>query len=125
MGQDRSGGERHYEATHPELFRRACDLLVMEQPRDRVEMMMDREAPDGLDTRALVQHAWDFTRGERRGEGKAEAQRGALLLGGGLLATIAVATVLMGLGSPIFVIFTGLILYGGYLIVSGLKKLSS
>lgn len=125
MGQDEIGGARHYEATHPELFRRACELLVMEQPRDRVEMLIDREAPGGLDSRALVRHAWDYTRGERRDEGKAELLRGALMLGGGLVASIAALTVLTGLGSPIHVIFTGLILYGGYLIVSGLKKLSS
>jgi hypothetical protein len=125
LGQDRIGGEPHYEATHPELFRRACELLVMEQPRDRVEMLIDREAPNGLDARALLRQAWDFTRGERRDEGKAEVLRGALMLGGGLLASIAAFTVLTGLGAPFYVIFTGLIGYGGYLIVSGLKKLSS
>lgn len=121
----RFGGDNaRFDVTHPDLFRRACEWLVMEQPRDRVEMMVGREGLEAEEARALVAQALASTRGERRGEGRDELSKGIGLLATGVVLTIAGSTLLQGLGAPFFILFTGMIGYGGFLVVSGLKKLS-
>jgi len=107
----------------PERYRRAYELLMMEQPRDRVAHQIAMSGLSTEDATALVAEAWEAGRGDRRGEGRTEIMRGVGVFSAGLLATVFLSSVLSAFGW--YVLFWGAILYGIFDIVRGLKKLSS
>ena len=114
-----------HRTRHPAAFERACELLIMEQGRERVIRQIADGGIDESQAEALVAQAWDASRGDRRREGRTEIARGIAMVAGGLVASVVCFIALSGLGSPIFFVFTGLLLYGAFSIISGVRKLAS
>jgi len=107
----------------PERYRRAYELLMMEQPQDRVVHQIAMSGLSTEDATALVAEAWEAGRGDRRGEGRVELMRGAGVFAAGLLATIFLSSALSAFGW--YVLFWGAMLYGVFDVIRGAKKLLS
>ncbi len=115
----------HFEHSHPAAFKHARELLMMEQGRERVIRTIEKDGLSEEDARALVAEAWGDSRGDRRGEGRAELVRGIAMVAGGLISTLVSLFESVTVGSPVYIVFTGLLLYGAFSIISGVKKLAS
>jgi hypothetical protein len=108
-------------AREPARYQQACDMLKMEQPRERVMEKLIISGMEVEDAKALVDEAWRDGRGERRAEGESDVRRGAGFVLGGLLATLFFSSLLKSLG--IVILFWGAVLYGIYCLIIGTKKL--
>jgi len=113
-----------WQERDPERYRRAHELLMMEQSRDRVVLQLTRAGLPPADAERLVEEAWETGRGERREEGRTELRQGVAWLVGGLAATIFLPSIPLGPVSFRF-IAAGAMVYGLYNVISGVRKLRS
>ena len=112
-----------WQERDPKHYRQAYDLLMMEQPKERVIEQIIRAGMSDKDAADLVAEAWRSGRGDRRGEGRTEIMRGVTLLLVGLVMTLFFSINVGPLA--IRFIFGGAILYGLFDLIRGARKLSS
>jgi hypothetical protein len=96
---------------------------MMEQPRERVIEQIARAGLSEQDASALVSEAWRAGRGDRRGEGRTEIVRGSGMIVAGLAASLLLSSLLGSFG--IRLLFWGIVLYGIFDVINGVRKLSS
>ena len=104
----------------PERYKRAYELLMMEQSRDRVIAQIATSGLSERDAAELVEEAWLAGRGDRRGEGTTEIIRGVGLIALGVVATLFSVALLRPVGVGLLV--GGAMLYGVFSVIDGVRK---
>jgi len=110
----------------PEHYRRADELLMMEQSRERVILQLIAAHLPEADAVALVEQAWADGRARRRDEGQRELELGWWSMSVGVLVYLLMEQSRSGLGAYVRNWLCGVLFFHGAVSVyRGWKKLVS
>lgn len=114
-----------WESREPERFRRAHELLMMEQSKDHVLLQLISTSFSEADATALVDQAWERGREARHKEGIRDMNLGLIMFFGGIAGNLVLNSWLASSGSPLAILVWGIPLYGAGHFYWGWKKRAS